>query len=119
MLGCTVFESLFLDFNQLPAANKRFKTSASHRTFSLSYFDRDLVLFYDIYFCLCFFFQNKTFQVTFFKNESQLEDFDASDAGGNLDFGIIFDEIPHEKVICIFYDSQPDLRFTDRATCIF
>ena len=65
------------------------------------------------------FFQNKTFQVTFFKNESQLEDFDASDAGGNLDFGIIFDEIPHEKVICIFYDSQPDLRFTDRATCIF
>merc|ERR1712008_522200 len=41
---------------------------------------------------------NKTFQVTFFKNESQLEDFDASDAGGKLDFGIIFDEIPHEKL---------------------
>ena len=73
-----------------------------------------------IFISVCaFFFQNKTFQVTFFKNESQLEDFDASDAGGNLDFGIIFDEIPHEKVICIFYDSQPDLRFTDRATCIF
>ena len=63
---------------------------------------------YNIYLLL----QNTTFHVEYFKNESQLEDSNASE---NLDFGIIFDENPQEKVSCIFYDSRPDLRFTDRA----
>ena len=51
----------------------------------------------------------------YFNNESQLELFDVNGTGGNLDFGIIFDEIPTEKVICIFYDSRTDLRFTEPA----
>ena len=50
-------------------------------------------------------------------NQSELESFDADE--GDLDFGIIFDEIPLEKVICIFYDSRPGaLRFTDPASAL-
>ena len=51
----------------------------------------------------------------YFNNESQMELFDVNGTGGNLDFGIIFDKIPAEKVICIFYDSPTDLRFTEPA----
>merc|ERR1712156_1087352 len=43
-------------------------------------------------------FEDVKCHLMYFNNESQLELFDVNGTGGNLDFGIIFDEIPTEKL---------------------
>jgi hypothetical protein len=51
----------FLDFNQLPAANKRFKKGVSQQTFGSSYFNRALIRKSKSYipYISSFFFQTK------------------------------------------------------------